>query len=114
MSMELHSSYEDPPDLPAFKEPETKKCKELLTEALAGAAVAFASAMFSDNQKQEVCRSGHLESSTSVAVSPGKTIELRMKNYEQLWFIQQLYDDGMINEKEFAEQKQNILTFLHK
>ena len=33
-------SYEDPPDLSAFKKPETKKRKELLTEALAGAAVA--------------------------------------------------------------------------
>ena len=75
---ELHSSYEDPPDLPAFKEPETKKRKESLTEALAGAAVAFASAMSGGNQKQEVCRSGasHLESSTSVAVSPGKAVEL--------------------------------------
>ena len=72
---ELHSSYEDPPDLPAFKEPETKKRKESLTEALAGATVAFASAMSGGNQKQEVCRSGasHLESSTSVAVSPGKS-----------------------------------------
>ena len=54
MCTELHSSYEDPPDLPAFKEPKIKKRKELLTEALAGAAVAFASAMFGDNQKQEV------------------------------------------------------------
>ena len=76
---ELHSSYEDPPDLPAFKEPETKKRKESLTEALAGAAVAFASGKSGGNQKQEVCCSGasHLESSTSVAVSPGKTVELR-------------------------------------
>ena len=89
MCTELHSSYKDPPDLPAFKESETKKHKELLTEALAGAAVAFASAMFGGNQKQEVCSSGHLEFSTSVAVLPGKTVELRMKNYEQLQVIQQ-------------------------
>ena len=47
---EHHSSYEDPPDLPAFKEPETKKPKESLTEALAGAAVAFASAMSGGSQ----------------------------------------------------------------
>ena len=75
---ELHSSYEDPPDLPAFKEPASKKCKKSLTEALAGATVAFASTMPGGNQKQKVCHSGasHLESSTSVAVSPGKTVEL--------------------------------------
>ena len=76
---EHHSSYEDPPDLPAFKEPETKKRKESLTEALAGAAVAFASAMSGSSQNQ-VCRSAHLESGPSVsAVSPGKTVELRIK-----------------------------------
>ena len=54
----LTKNYEDPPDPPAFKEPETKKRKESLTEALAGVAVAFASAMSGGNQKQEVCRSG--------------------------------------------------------
>lgn len=115
ISTEHHSSYEDPPDLPAFKEPETKKRKESLTDALAGAAVAFASAMSGGSQNQ-VCRSAHLqESGPSVAaVSPGKTVELRMKNYEQLRVVQQLYDDGIIDDKEFAEQKQNILTFLRK
>ena len=40
-------SYEDPPDLSAFKKPKTKKHKDLLTEALAAAAVA--SAMSGDN-----------------------------------------------------------------
>ena len=40
---DLHQSYDDPPDLPAFKSPETKKHKESLTEALSGAAEAFVS-----------------------------------------------------------------------
>ena len=84
---------------------------------MAGAAIAFASAMSGGSKKQEVCRSGCLESGPSAsvaAVSPGKTVELKMKNYEQLRVIQQLYDDGIIDDKEFAEQKQNILTFLRK
>ena len=51
---EHHSSYKDPPDLLAFKEPETKKRKESLTEALAGAAVA-----------NQVCRSARVESGPS-------------------------------------------------
>ena len=36
-----HKDYEEPPDLPAFKDPEPKKHKE----SLAGAAVIFATAM---------------------------------------------------------------------
>ena len=62
-----------------------------------------------------MCRSAHLEPGPSVAaVSPGKTVELRMKNYEQLLVVQQLHDNGIVDDKEFAEQKQNILTFLRK
>ena len=40
-----HKDFEEPPDLPAFKDPEPKKRKESLSDALAGAAVAFATAM---------------------------------------------------------------------
>ena len=49
--VEHHTSYENPPDLPAFKTPQPKKHKESLTEALAGAAVAFASAMSGGSKK---------------------------------------------------------------
>ena len=45
-----HSSYDNPPDLPAFKEPEPKKHKESLSDALAGAAVAFASTVTGANK----------------------------------------------------------------
>jgi len=47
-------------------------------------------------------------------VSPSKVIELRMKNFEQLRYLHQLYDDGILDTKEFTEQKQNILTSLQK
>jgi hypothetical protein len=35
-----------------------------------------------------------------------------MKNYEQLRFLQQLYDDGILCAKEYTEQKESILGFL--
>ena len=35
-----------------------------------------------------------------------------MKNLEQLRYLQQLFDDGILNEKEFAEQKNNVLSSL--
>ena len=84
-------------------QPSSKKRKKSLTEALAGAAVAFSSV---GSQKQEVYRGGHVES--------GPRKNSRAKNEKLLRVVQQLYDDGIINDKEFAEQKQNILTFLRK
>ena len=42
---------------------------------------------------------------------PWKTVELRMKNYD---IEQQLHDDGIIDDKEFAEQKQSILTLIQQ
>ena len=45
-------------------------------------------------------------------VFPGKAVDLRMKNYEQLWYLQQLYEDGILDQKEYMEQKQDILKLL--
>ena len=40
-------------------------------------------------------------------VSPGKAVDLPMKNYEQLCYLQKLYEDGILDQKEYAEQKQD-------
>ena len=37
-----------------------------------------------------------------------------MKNYKQLQCLQQLYEDGIVDQKEYMEQKQDILKFLKK
>jgi len=37
-----------------------------------------------------------------------------MKNYEQLRYLQSLYEDGILNKDEYDEQKKNILTSLSK
>ena len=47
-------------------------------------------------------------------VSPRKSVELRMKNYEQLRYLQKLFDDRILNTKEYAEQKQSIIDSLRK
>ena len=72
-----HSSYDNPPDLPAFKKPETKKRKESLSDALAGAAVAFASAMTGGTKPQDQSSSKgsasdriNVESGPGVSMSP--------------------------------------------
>jgi len=47
-------------------------------------------------------------------VTPEKSVELRMKNYEQLRYLQQLLDDKILTDSEYTEQKQAILTSLRK
>ena len=92
-----------------------------MTEALTGAAVAFASAVSGGKTPQSSSSTSgaslNSESTSGVAiaaVSPGKAVELRMKNYQQLRYLQQLYEDGILSDKEFAEQKRDILDFLRK
>ena len=76
-----------------------------LEQKICMAAVAFANAL--GGQKPSI-------SSHPSPLSPGKSIELRMKNFEQLRYLQQLFDDGILNDKEYAEQKANIISSLHK
>ena len=42
------------------------------------------------------------------AVSPSKAVELRMKKNQKLCFLQQLFEDGILDEKQFTEQKRKI------
>ena len=108
----LHDDFENPPDLPAFRNETPKKAKrESLSDALTGAAVAFAhvfkgSASHVQNPSETPA--------AAVGLSPGKAVELRMKNFEQLRYLQQLYEDGILIIKEFEEQKEKILSSLRK
>lgn len=109
----LHDSMDDPPDVPAFtSNPPKRKRKDSLSESLTGAAIALANTLSHNTD----IKSGHMttsgQSSHGVGVSPGKTVELRMKNYEQLRYLQQLFDDNILNEDEYKEQKKNILGSL--
>ena len=45
---------------------------------------------------------------------PSKVVDLRMKNFELLRYLQQLFDDGSLSLDEYNEQKKNILTCLRK
>ena len=117
-----HDDYDNPPSIPAFVSTVPKKQrKDNLSEALTGAAVAFAKVVSGGTQAS--CTSDKVgdESTTHATnniimpgVSPGKAVDLRMKNYEQLRYLQQLYDDGILDQKEYIEQKQDILKFLRK
>ena len=104
----LHDDLDTPPTIPAFvSTPRKPRCPSLST-AISGAA-AFAKAL-GENSQQDSKGSGSVLSGPSVSVSPGKAVDLRMKNYQQLRYIQQLFDDGILTEAGYVEQKQNILA----
>ena len=53
-------------------------------------------------------------SQPSVGMSPLKAAGLSMKHLEQLRYLQQLMEDGVISEEEFIEQKKIVLETLRK
>ena len=102
----LHDDLDTPPDLPSFQgHTAAKKApRESLQDALTGAAVTFAK-VFKDDRVVEPAEKSAAEMSK---------IELRMKNFEQLRYVQQLFNDGILTDAEYNEQKETILLSLRK
>lgn len=112
ISSKIHDKMDEPPDVPAFHGTGStpKKCrKDSLSDALSGAAIAFAKVLHPDKSTTEQAKTP-----VPSCLSPGKAIELRMKNFEQLRYLQQLSEDGILSPVEYMEQKQTILTSLRK
>ena len=108
----LHEDLDKPPNIPAFMSTPQKSRSPALSTALSEAATAFAKAFEKQDGSRSACSDS--SSSPSVGVSPGKAVDLRMKNYQQLRYIQQLHDDGILTELEYTEQKREILASLKR
>ena len=108
IASKIHESYEQPPNIPAFKIFK-KPRKESVSDAIEGAAQIFAKAVSGTNNIDTT-----QSAPKSSVVSPEKVVELRMKNYEQLRYIQELFKDGILDIKEYDEQKENILSAIRK
>ena len=104
----IHEDLDSPPNILAFCSTPRRPRQQSLSSAITGAANALVKAFGDTTQESETstCR--------QPGVSPGKAVDLRMKNYEQLRYVQQLFDDGILSEKEYMEQKQCILSSLRK
>ena len=104
----LHEDLDTPPSVPAFgnapKRPRHQS--ESLSDTIGGAAVAIVKAL-----RGETSTKGCMLPSSTPNMSPTKFVELRMKNFEQL---QQLFEDDVVTEEEYAEQKQSIFCALNK
>jgi hypothetical protein len=91
--------------------------QESLTTALVGAATAFANAI----SPKVNCPSSPSSTPTTptrstsrTGLSPGRAADVRMKNLEQLRYMQKLTEDGIFSVEEFMEQKHHIMEALRK
>ena len=104
----LHSDMDNPPKVPMITGPPVKRepKKESLEQAIIGVANAVTKAMNQTSEGSSVQK--------NAGISPLRATDIRSKSYAQLRMVQQLYDDGILTESEFAEQKQKILDSLRK
>lgn len=111
-----HDNYDSPPRVPMITGvPQKRPKKDSFVEAITGAAEAI-SKVFSP-QPAPVNPSAIPVTTTvssTIGVSPGKSAELRMKNLQQLRYLQQLFEENILSQSEFVEQKAIVLEALRK
>ena len=105
--MNLHDDRDKPPNIPAFGAGTKKPRKELVADAITGAAVSVIKALHTPEVNSSNDSKANAEPDSckapKTAISPSKAVELRMKNLEQLRFLQNLFEDGILDEKEYIE-----------
>ena len=99
VSNDLHDDFED---IPAFSSTPKRSRQPSVSGAISGAAVAITKALGGTpmEDRSRGCCAG---------VSPGKAIELHIKNYEQLRYLQELLRVGILSETEYSEQSLRTL-----
>jgi hypothetical protein len=96
-----NDSLDYPPNVPMMTGPtHTRPHTESFSDALSSAATAFAKALSpppttSSTPPASLC-------------SPSKMVDVRMRNLEEVVALKQLFEDGVITEKEFLAEKQSL------
>jgi hypothetical protein len=91
---DLHESYDDPPNVPLI----TGMTKQKRRDATTTPARAVS---------PPTNTLAHVN-----IMSPGRCADVRMKNLQQLRYLQQLHQDNVLTESEFEEQKKKVLEAL--
>ena len=126
--MGIHSSRDVPPTLPLFTGSTSRKrdAKDALQETIVSTAAAVVKAVGgsspviqspSINQSIQDIRSTVLTPTPTrldLGVSPGKAADIRSKSFGQLATLKSLYEDQVLTQEEFEEQKSIILSGLKK
>ncbi len=104
-----HDDLNVPPKVPMITGvTQRQPCKESLTDVFRSAASAIA-----DVWSPRADRTVASTPPQRVTCSPSKTVDIRMKNIEQLRSLQRLREDGILTEEEFQTQKQIVLQSLN-
>ena len=112
-----HTDYDNPPRVPLITGTAPKRRKSDFSETFRNIAAEAVAKAISPPPPATTTTGDNTSSETetnSIGISPGKTVELRSKNLQQLRYIQQLYEDNILSPEEFAEQKGMILQAIRK
>ena len=99
-----HDDMENPPNVPMIvgglqRQPR----KETLSDTMCTVATAFANAL-----SPQPAQGPSVASTQSQTQSPNKIADVRIKNLEQLRYLNQLKEDGILSE-EYCTQKDIVL-----
>jgi hypothetical protein len=107
-----HGSKDSPPQVPLITGINGKRnARKSLDEDVVRAA-AIVKAV--NNVASTQIIHSHSASPAPVGVSPGKVVDMRGKSLNQLCTIKKLYEDGVLSQDEYKEQKEIILEGLRK
>ena len=126
----IHSSKETPPQVPMITgiTPKGKRRvddeRKTLQDSIVSTAAAVVKAVNSGStliQSPTIHQTTQQDHSTpkrthgmQLGMSPGKAADIRTKSFGQLTVLKQLYDDNVLTQCEFEEQKSVILSDLKK
>ena len=119
ISTGVHTSKETPPQIPMITgvPPKRKKKgdeeRKTLQDSIVSTAAAVVKAVTggSTSIQQSFQDPSTLKSKSQLGVSPGKAADIRGKSFRQL---KKLYDDNVLTQEEFEDQKSVILSDLKR
>lgn len=110
-----YDDYDNIPPIPLLQGDSSggkKTKKNSLSEALVDAAVVFAQTFQASHVANSSPQSATGCSGMSSKMSPMKYAQLRRSSLEDLKTLKSLYEDNVISENEFADEKERILSTL--
>ena len=109
----LHSSRETPPDIPMITGfTPTRRSRRPIEDTVANVVSATVKAMTTHSTNQQSSSSSVI--SQPVGVSPSKVVDISGKCLTQLGNLKKFFEDSVLTEDEWREQKKSILDTLRK
>ena len=110
-----YDDYDNIPPIPLLQEDSSggkKNKKNSLSDALVDAAVAFAQTCHSSHVANASPQRTTTSTGISSNLSPMKYAQLHRSSLEDLKTLKSLYEENVISESEFADEKERILSTL--